>query len=410
MGSLERLRVFLRFSNNTDVLVGELVSHKNTIFFKYSRDFLSSGMEISPFKLPLSEKVYEGPTTPFNGLFGVFNDSLPDGWGRLLMDRKLLQLGMLPQEVGPLDRLSMIGAVGNGALIYHPVTEHQAADEPEINLEKIEEETKEVFEGTSESVLDKLFDLGGSSGGARPKINVGYNPTTGQIVNDKASLPNGFEHWIVKFPSSNDLSDIASVEYAYHLMALDAGLEMSVCSLLEGHSGRKYFATKRFDRNNGKRIHMHSAAGLLHDNFRRSALDYGHLMDTAFRLTRDVRQYEKVLRLCAFNVFAHNRDDHSNNFSFLMDSNGNWAFSPVYDLTFSTSSHGMHSTTIAGEGVNPNTDHIKTLASEFGIKNADEIINRVKSVTSNWEVYAEKAGVHEETCERIQKRLGDLPP
>lgn len=409
MSPIERLRVFLRFSN-TNSLVGELVSHKGTIFFKYSRDFLSSGMEISPFKLPLSEKVYKGPAIPFKGLFGVFNDSLPDGWGQLLLDKKLLQQGVLPQEVDPLVRLSMIGAQGNGALIYLPESESPQADNLDINLEKIEEETQEVLEGTSETVLDKLFDLGGSSGGARPKIHVGYNLTTGQLINDKPTLPKGFEHWIVKFPSSQDFWDIARVEYAYHLMALDAGLEMSECRLLEGHSGRKYFATKRFDRSNENRIHMHSAAGLMHDDFRRSALDYGHLLDAAFRLTRDVRQYEKVLRLCAFNVFAHNRDDHSNNFSFLMDSNGNWAFSPVYDLTFSTSSHGMHSTTVAGEGANPNKDHIRTLASEFGIKNADDIINRVRSVTSNWELYAEKAGVHEKTCERIRKRLGDLPP
>ncbi len=200
-----------------------------------------------------------------------------------------------------------------------------------IELDEIANATQQTIAGTASEVLGELFRLGGSSGGARPKILVGYNPENQHLIKADKELPLGYKHWLIKFPSSFDSSDIANIEYAYYKMAIDAGIEMSPCQLFKGQSGKVYFGTKRFDRKGNNRLHLHSAAGIMHDNFRLSALDYGHLMDCAFQLEKDVKAYEKVLRLAAFNVFANNRDDHSKNFSFLMDATGSWRLAPAYD-------------------------------------------------------------------------------
>ena len=186
-------------------------------------------------------------------------------------------------------------------------------------------------------------------------------------------------------------------------MAIDAGIEMSESQLFIGQSGKMYFGTKRFDRIGNSKLHLHSAAGMMHDNFRLSALDYGHLMDCAFALEKDVIAYEKILRLAAFNVFANNRDDHSKNFSFLMDAKGSWRVAPAYDLTFSYSGHGMHSTMVAGESANPTTKHLMALSDYFKIKNATAIIDEVQNTVNNWAAYAETYGVSDESKKSIQK-------
>ena len=348
-----------------EIEVGELVSQGRTIYFKYYLSFLQTGLEISPIKLPFSTDILLPDTSIFDGLFGVFNDSLPDGWGRLLLDRTLIERGISLSKITPLDRLAFVGRNGNGALMYQPAIDSMLDFKKQLELDVIAKETQKILTGTSTDIIEELFHLGGSSGGARPKIFVGYHPNKNHIIHGKEELPDGYEHWLIKFPSSNDAKDIAQIEYAYHKMAVAAGLEMSTCRLFKGASGKKYFGTKRFDRIGNKRLHLHSAAGLMHDNFRLSNMDYGHVMDAAFRLENHVGAYEKVLRLAAFNVFAHNRDDHSKNISFLMNHKGEWQLAPAYDLTFSLSAHGFHSTTVAGEGKSPSVKHLLELAGCF---------------------------------------------
>jgi serine/threonine-protein kinase HipA len=167
-----------------------------------------------------------------------------------------------------------------------------------------------VLKGESSLVIDELYEMGGSSGGARPKILVGYHPNTNHLIHGIDTLPEGYEHWLIKFPSSNDRIDSAQIEFAYHKMALESGIKMNPCKLFESQSGNLFFGTKRFDRSKDSRLHLHSASGLLNDNFRLSNLDYGHLMDAAFKLEKDVAGHEKILRIAAFNVLSHNRDDH----------------------------------------------------------------------------------------------------
>ena len=405
MEHVKKIIVSVQFSKN-EIELGELVSEGRAIYFKYYTDFINKGIEISPLKLKLNTGINKADTIPFDGLFGVFADSLPDGWGKLLLDRALNAKGIDISNMTMLDRLAFVGSKGMGALIYKPEIDDGIHKQFEFELDNIAKATHQILTGTATKILDELYILGGSSGGARPKILVGYNPKTQHIIGAEKDLPSNYEHWIIKFPSSSDKADIANIEYAYYKMAIDAGIEMSACKLFKGKSGQVYFGTKRFDRIGNNRLHMHSAAGMMHDNFRLSNLDYGNVMDCAFLLERDVRAYEKVLRIAAFNVFAHNRDDHSKNISFLMDENGNWKVSPAYDLTFSSSGHGMHSTMVSGESANPTKQHLMELAIYFKIKNASAIIDQVQEVIYNWKDYAVQCKVSTDSKNRIQKVIG----
>jgi serine/threonine-protein kinase HipA len=292
-----------------------------------------------------------------------------------------------------------------GALTYHPEFEGKQNLSSNIELDIIANEVNHILQGTSSDIIEELFALGGSSGGARPKIFVGYNPNNKELIHGAEVLPEGFENWIIKFPSSSDTPEIAKIEYAYHKMAIKAGIEMSECKLFEGKSGQSYFGTKRFDRIENKRLHVHTASGLMHDNFRASTMDYGHLMDCAFRLEKHVKAYEKIFRLAAFNVFSHNRDDHSKNFSFLMNVEGEWQFAPAYDLTFSNSSYGFHSTMIAGESQNPSKEHLMKLAKHFGLKNGPVIIDEVQSAISEWRKISRECEVDAEEIKKIESVL-----
>jgi len=405
MEHIKKIVVSIQFNEN-EIELGELVSEGRDIYFKYYIDFITKGIEISPLKLKLNTQINKADSIPFDGLFGVFADSLPDGWGKLLLDRSLAAKGIDINEITMLDRLAFVGSKGAGALIYKPELIEINHKEFKFELDEIAKASQQIISGTSIEILDELYILGGSSGGARPKILVGYNPKTEHIICYEKDLPIGYEHWLIKFPSSTDRPDIANIEYAYYKMAIDAGIEMNECKLFNGKSGQVYFGTNRFDRIGNTRLHMHSAAGIMHDNFRLSNLDYGNVMDCAFLLERDVRAYEKILRLAAFNVFAHNRDDHSKNISFLMDANGNWKVAPAYDLTFSSSGHGMHSTMVSGESANPNKQHLMKLANYFKIKNASTIIDQVQEVIYNWKDYAKQSNVSANSKNRIEKVIG----
>jgi serine/threonine-protein kinase HipA len=405
MKAIQKITVSIRF-DSTEIEVGELISEGREIYFKYFTGFISLGLEISPLKLKLNNQIHQAEAQPFDGLFGVFADSLPDGWGKLLLDRALTAKGIDINNIGMLDRLAFVGKNGAGALTYKPSIADENAIQFDFELDNLAIAANQILAGTDSEILDELYVLGGSSGGARPKILVGYNKQENHFISSENELQDAYEHWLIKFPSSTDRKDIAHIEYAYYKMALDAGIEMSECKLFKGKSGKSYFGTKRFDRIGNKRLHMHSAAGMMHDNFRLSNLDYGNIMDCAFRLEKDVRAYDKILRLAAFNVFAHNRDDHSKNIGFLMNEHGEWKVAPAYDLTFSNSGHGMHSTMVSGESANPTQAHLMELARYFNMKNGKEIIEQVQSVVYNWKTYANECGVSADSRNRIEKVIG----
>lgn len=402
MKPINDISVQLLFSEE-EIEVGRLVLSERSIFFKFSQEFIEGGLEISPLKLKINSQVNKANDLPFEGLFGVFADSLPDGWGKLLMDRALAARGISLASFSTLDRLAYIGKNGMGALIYKPELTMENKVDFDIALDEIAKEIKHIISGKASDLLDQIYHLGGSSVGARPKILVGFNPKTQHILRNEITLPTDYEHWIIKFPATNDPVDMANIEFAYYKIAIEAGIEMNECRLFESKSGKTYFGTKRFDREGNNRLHLHSAAGIMHDNFRYSSMDYGHLMDCAFQLEKDVKVYEKIFRLAAFNVFANNRDDHSKNFSFLMKAKGEWRFAPAYDLTFSNAGHGMHSTMIAGESKQPNEVHLLKLATHFKVKNARTILDEVKASINNWRNHASINGVRRSSKNTIGK-------
>lgn len=399
---LDRLSVSLDVGD-TPIPVGRLAYKNRRIYFEYDRDFLDKKLPVSPFMLPLKSGVHEGKPDLFEGLPGVFNDSLPDGWGRLLLDRLLRCKGFSIGDFSPLDRLATIGAHGMGALIYEP-DHSDAASNAALDLDRLAEESRHVLSGESSDVLEELLRLGGSSAGARPKASVAVSGDKKNITEGTANLKESYQPWIVKFANSMDGEDAGAVEYVYSQMARMAGVDMSETYLFPAKSGAGYFATKRFDRlENGKRLHMHTACGLLHSDFRTPSLDYEDLIKAAMALTRDVRAAQAMFRLAAFNVLSHNRDDHSKNFSFLMDERGAWRLAPAYDLTFSSGPRGEQSTMVAGEGRNPNAEHLLKLAHHADLKPAEakEIIGQVCEGLSTWRNLAENAGVAKETIKTI---------
>lgn len=354
--------------------VGVMALYQNRqVAFEYTKEWLSDGFSISPFSLPLVQRVFIPKVDPFEGLFGVFADSLPDGWGRLLVDRLLLKNHINPFEISSLDRLAIVGSSGMGALTYEPV-HHFDLSNPAVDLDEIAAECAKMLITDDSDNLDDLFSLGGSSGGARPKILTKIND------ND----------WIIKFPSSEDIKSIGVQEYRYSLCARECGIEMEETKLFTSNTGPGYFGTRRFDRKRDeqggeKRIHMLSVSGMLETSHRIPNLDYNILMKLTLELTKDFSEVEKMYRLMCFNVFAHNRDDHSKNFTFLYDEKKQgWILSPAYDLTDSVSIGGEHATCVNGNGKNPGFSDILEVARKIGIKDqkAKDIATAIKDIVA----------------------------
>lgn len=386
--------------------VGRLAVRDRRIYFEYDAAFLARGLEISPLRLPLKPGLQTFEANLFEGLPGVFNDSLPDGWGRLLFDRALRAKGVLPGEVSPLDRLAHVGARGMGALTYAPDLAPQTLS-TDIDLDRLAAHALEVLEGQADEVLAELIALNGSSAGARPKAMVGFNPATGAMVHGVSPLPAGFEHWLVKFPNTHDGVDAGAVEYAYAQMAVEAGVPMSATRLIAAGKGA-YFATRRFDREGDARLHAHTASGLLHADHRTPSLDYEDLIALTLHVTRDVREIETMFRFAAFNVCAHNRDDHAKNFTFLMDATGSWRLAPAYDLTFSSGPGGEQTTTVLGEGKAPTLAHLERLgaAANLAQPTVREILAQTREAVAGWPARARSLGVRADTIRRIDTRLG----
>ncbi len=388
--------------------VGRLASRQNKIYFEYDLEFLERGYEISPFKCPLSPGLKMFNSNLFDGLLGVFYDSLPDGWGRLLVDRKMRSLGVLPQQLSALDRLSYVGESGMGALVYTPgETEYAAQDE--LNLDSLAIAVEQVLEGEFSEVIEKLISLNGSSAGARPKAMIGVDNCKKRVVHGTQRLGGDYDPWLVKFPNSTDGPDAGVIEYVYARMAIEAGIEIQNVHLFPSQTNPGYFATERFDRNLGKRIHSHSVCGLLHSHFRIPSLDYEDLIELTMVLTKDIREAEKMFRLAVFNVLSHNRNDHSKNFSFLMDSTGDWKLTPAYDLTFSAGPNGEQSTMVLGKGQNIGiSDLIKLgVESKFSRSFIDTVIDQTKSALSEWRNLASNYGVRSNNINLIQTKMNE---
>jgi len=330
--------------------VGKLAAHSNTILFQYAPEILDSGINISPFRLPLSPEVKEDPKRTFDGLFGVFNDSLPDGWGLLLLDRALRKKGSSLHACLPLQRLAMVGAHGMGALEYTPAAEQAEEAVSVAELDALADESLRILRDApvDEGQLDKLIQLNGSSAGARPKILVNVADDY-RIVPQGAGEPQGTP-WIIKFRSAHEPLNTGQTEYAYSLAAREAGLDMPETHLFPSVTSPGYFGVKRFDRAHGQKVHVHTACGLLHASHREPSLTYESLLRLTLLLTKDIREVLKMVRLMVFNVRSGNRDDHSKNFSFLLNKENQWRMAPVYDLTPSEGINGEQTCMVNNKG------------------------------------------------------------
>lgn len=313
--------------------------------FEYDPAYLASGDSISPFNLPLKSEVFIAKRTPFNGGFGVFDDSLPDGWGNLILDRYLKSKGTDPAKLTTLQRLALIGSTGRGALEYRPDYSESIKDET-VDFDKLANDAEKIltsnYDGES---LDTLYKYAGSSGGARPKVFVKMDG----------------KEWLVKFKVTIDPENVGEMEYKYSLLAKKCGINMPETKLFEG----KYFGVERFDRTPLGKIHTISAAGLLNADYRVPSLGYGDLLQVCHILTKNMEEVYALFRQMVFNIAIKNRDDHAKNFSFQL-MNGEWKLSPAYDLLPSSGFNGFHTTTINNNG-EPTIKDVIAVATKVGL-------------------------------------------
>ncbi len=402
--AVKLLNVFWRHGGG-NIPLGRLALQDRSIYFEYYETFIDLDIQISPFKLALKSGAQICKDAIFDGLFGVFNDSLPDGWGRLLLDRQVEKYGINRKQLTPLDRLAHVGKTGMGALSYEPVLLSYELSQNDIQLDKIAKESQIVLKGEHDEVFEELLLLNGSSAGARPKIVAGVSENKKKVIHGIQELPKDFSHWVIKFPSTIDPNDIGAVEYAYSLMAKAAGIEMPETHLFESEAGSRYFGIRRFDRQGNKPVHMHSLCGLIHADHRTPSLDYEMVLRVTQALTKNMIEVEKVFRLACFNVLAHNRDDHSKNFSYVLNDQNEWQFAPAYDLTFSYGPSGEQSMLVVGEGKKPGVDHLLQLGKKFSLSNAEETIEQVQSVVFQWARYAQEARVTKGSADKISKQI-----
>lgn len=326
-----------------------ILEGKDKILFEYAPSFIKTGINLSPFMLPLKSGVFYDKKQTFDGLFGLFNDSLPDGWGCLLLDRYLQKQGLSYYDITPLHRLSIVGKESLGALEYEPKETPDEPILPEIELDELSLGAHQILEGASSDLLDHLRSLNGSTAGARPKITAKVSDDF-KTIRSGRDYEKGFSSWIIKFSSDTDERNLGALEYIYSLMAKKAGVEMPDTYLFPSKNSAGHFATKRFDRVGKNKIHIHSACGLLHASHRIPTLDYENLIRLTSHLTHDTREVEKMVRLMIFNVKSGNRDDHTKNFAYMMTKNYDWKMTPAFDITPSNGINGEQTAMVNGKG------------------------------------------------------------
>lgn len=403
---MKKLSVNFRASPEEIWPVGVLAETQGQVYFEYDATFLTRGLNLSPLRLPYRQEMFTHQDREFGPLPGLFDDSLPDGWGLLLMDRHFRKLNLNPLTISPLERLAWLGTRTMGALTYHPPTEREADSDEICSLHELARQSAQIMAGTAREVLPQLLRAGGSAGGARPKVLVGVNDE--QILAGADDLPEGYEHWIVKFAGPADLPDAGAVEYAYAQMAGAAGIELPATRLFQTAEGGRYFGVRRFDRTGNRRHHVHTFGNLIQANFRVPSADYKDLCQATQVLTLNHQDLLQAFRRMIFNILAHNRDDHVKNFAFMMDGvTGAWRLAPAYDLMPTRGPGGRHTMTIVGEGEQPRKRHVEQLAKQVGITlpEMEEIVQEVQTAVAAWPEYATRAGVSQASGQLIAKML-----
>jgi serine/threonine-protein kinase HipA len=400
--------------------------------FEYDPDFQKSAIELSPFMMPLNDTIYSFPTLPtesFKGMPGMLADSLPDAFGNTLIDAWLAQQGRESKSFNPVERLCYIGNTGMGALEYFPAKGPRATQSNSLNMDALVSLAGEVLsdknslstsfdvEEGSESIKD-ILKVGTSAGGARAKAIIAWNPQTQDVRSGQTNNEAGYSHWILKFDGvkgnkdkeAADPEGYGLIEYAYYLMAVDAGIHMTESRLLK-ENNRAHFMTRRFDRlGTDAKLHMQSLAGLEHFDYKKpGAYSYEQAFQTIRKLGLTTNTLEQQFKRMAFNIIARNQDDHVKNISFLMAQDGRWRLSPAYDVTYSYNPDGpwtgQHQMSLNEKRDDFSKSDFEDCGKNISLKRgrALEILQQVHSTVSNWQIYANKAGVSEIQTAQIQK-------
>ena len=392
--------------------------------FNYDRNFIRSGIQVSPLVMPLSDRVYSFPALnieTFHGLPGLLADSLPDKFGTKLIERYLMDQGRKISDFSSVERLCYVGNRGMGALEYVPDRNYVDAADRSVDINALVQlasdilaERKSVHVDGSGQVMEQIIKIGTSAGGARAKAVVAWNETTNDIRSGQIEAGNGYHYWLIKFDgveNNKDKGDKADgpaytrIEYAYYLMAKAAGIAMNDCRLYR-ENGNYHFMTKRFDRESdlGRKIHMQSLGAIAHYDFNMPGThSYEQAADVIYRLGMGQKDIEQLFRRMVFNIAARNQDDHVKNISFLMDRNGIWSLAPAYDVTYAydRTNHWLskHQMSVNGKLENITMDDVISCGKRMNISKNKirKITEEVNAAVGRWQIFAENAFLNEQT-------------
>jgi serine/threonine-protein kinase HipA len=399
--------------------------------FEYAPTFVRSGVELAPLTMPLASArdPFAFPALPertFNRLPAMLADALPDDFGNSLINAWMATHGIEKQAITPLDRLAYMGKRAMGALEFKPVRGPSSSSSTALDLATLVESARRAVHGglaTDElaaAALTQIIQVGTSAGGARAKAAIAWNPTTSEVRAGQFDVDEGFEHWLLKFDGMGADVELGvgqaygRIEYAYHLMARAAGMEMSPSRLLE-ENGRAHFMTRRFDRDGNTKHHVQTLCAMVHLDYRQKAThDVSQLLLGVSQLGMGYESLEEVLRRAAFNVAAANCDDHTKNTSFILRESGDWALAPAYDLTHAYNPQGewtyQHLMSVNGKFAGIGRDDLLSVADRFGIGTARDVLKQVATAVAAWPAFAEQAGVSDSETHRIRGHHQRLVP
>jgi len=398
------LSIGLAFEAGVDPLAaGRLAMDGGLSQLEWSSDVIARRLPVSPLFYPPEPGLMAARTRSFNGMHGFLADSLPDGWGNLLMRRRLAKFGVDIGALNALERLALVGDHGRGALVYQPST--TPLDEVEtLDLDALAQDADAILTGEEGQLADTLAGLAGGSGGARPKVHVGFDGL-GNIAVGQGEMAAGYAAWLVKFRGPTDPVDIGPIEEAYACMAQAAGLSISAHRLLPAKSGPGYFATRRFDRpDTGGRLHMVSLAGAI-EAPSDAPSSYDLFLRATRAITRRADDVSAAFRRMIFNVLACNRDDHTRQHAYLMDPNGEWRLAPAFDLTYAPGPGGEHYLDIDGEGRHPTWAQANNLGKTHGLdqKRMVAMVDEVAGAVADWPSQARLAGVGRASTQLVRE-------
>lgn len=394
--------------------------------FEYDFDFVNSGIEVSPLRMPLGKNIYEFPALagePFYGMPGLVADSLPDRFGNAVIEQWLMSLGKSLTDFTAIDRLCYTGKRGMGALEYVPASTDMKDIDENIDVHEMVKFASDILskrEGISLKANDnltysQLVQVGSSAGGARAKALIAWNENTNEVRSGQMQLGSGYDYWLMKFDNVSkngdhgleDEPEYTLIEYAYYLMAQSCGITMNECRIYNSE-GDHHFMTKRFDGVNGKKLHMQSLGALAHISYQEPGI-CGYELAAMYmkELGLSYKEIEQFYRRMVFNCLAVNQDDHVKNISFIMDRNGKWTLSPAYDITFSYNPTNKwlraHQMTVNGKTVEIRLSDLLAAGAKMGIKErrCKDIISEIGALVSDFAAYAGRVGLKEKTYNYI---------